>query len=104
MGTGLDSFSNPQDIGALYPFVGAEVALTVVAVLLWIAWHVRQLIGENREYARAVQLYRDVGLARVVEQDGTEFLVDTDELLADARKRGTADGHRADVEERPTAG
>jgi hypothetical protein len=82
MGTGLDSFADPQNIGPLYPFVGTEVLLAVVGIALWIAWHVRQVMIENRENARAVELYRQVGLARVVEQNGTESLADEDELRA----------------------
>jgi hypothetical protein len=57
MNTGLDSFSNPEDIGALYPFVGIEVALVVIAFALWIAWHVAQTKEENREYVKALELY-----------------------------------------------
>lgn len=82
MGTGLDSFTNPEGIGPLYPFVGSEVALAIIGILLWLGWHVRQMLIENREYARAVELYREVGLASVVERNGTEFLADEDEVRA----------------------
>lgn len=84
MGTGLDSFTNPQEIGALYPFVGTEVALAVVGLLLWLAWHVRQVLIENREYGRALALYRRAGLARAVQQGGPESLA-AEEELGDAK-------------------
>ncbi|PVZ06950.1 hypothetical protein [Actinomycetospora cinnamomea] len=80
MGTGLDSFSNPQDIGALYPFVGSEVLLVVVGIVLWLAWHVRQIVIENQEYRRALELYQRVGMSRVLQQGGTESLADEQAL------------------------
>ena len=80
MGTGLDSFADPQNIGPLYPFVGTEVALAVIGILLWIGWHVMQVRTENREYARATELYREVGMVHALTQDGTEFLAEEEEL------------------------
>lgn len=88
MGTGLDSFTNPENIGPLYPFAGTEVVLAVVGIVLWIGWQVRQMMIENREYARATARYREVGLTRVLQQDGTEFLADEQEL----RRRPTEPG------------
>ena len=38
------------DIGAIYPFVGSEMALVVIGVALWIAWFVLQARMEDREY------------------------------------------------------
>lgn len=83
MGTGLDSFTNPQNIGALYPFVGFEVPLVIAGVVLWLAWQVRQTKIENREYQRAMELYERVGLRRALEQGGTEWLPDEHRLRAD---------------------
>jgi hypothetical protein len=80
MGTGLDSFADPQNIGPLYPFAGTEVALAVIGILLWIGWHVRQIMTENREYERATTLYRDVGMVHALQRDSTEFLVEEEEL------------------------
>lgn len=70
MGTGLDSFTNPEEIGALYPFVGSEVVLAIVGVLLWIGWQVRQLMQENREYEEALTTYREVGVTDALEHNG----------------------------------
>lgn len=93
MGTGLDSFTNPENIGSLYPFVGSEVVLAIIGILLWLGWHARQMLIENREYARAVELYREVGLTTVVERNGTEFLADEDEVRS-AGVAADADGAR----------
>ena len=64
--TGLDSFSNPADIGAMYPGVGAETVMLGIVVALWIAWHVFQVRQEEQEYREAVKLYREVGMERVM--------------------------------------
>ena len=53
MNTGLDSFSNPGGIEALYPFVGSEVILVVIGVALWILFHVVSTREENREWEEA---------------------------------------------------
>ena len=80
MGTGLDSFTDPQNIGPLYPFAGSEIPLAVIGILLWIAWHVQQIRTENREYTRATTLYREVGMVRALQQESTEFLPEEEEL------------------------
>jgi hypothetical protein len=50
MPTGLESFANPAEIGPLYPFVGTEVALTVIITVLWIAFHVVTAREENKQW------------------------------------------------------
>ena len=47
------------DMGAVYPWVGTEMIMVLVAVLLWILWHVVQIREENREYAEDVRLFGD---------------------------------------------
>ena len=64
--TGLDSFSNPADIGAMYPGVGAETVMLGILVALWVAWHVFQVRQEEQEYRDAVKLYREVGMERAM--------------------------------------
>jgi hypothetical protein len=69
--TGLDSFTNPSEIGPLYPFVGAEWLFVLVAVILWLLWHVAQIRLENRDNERAVQTYERIGLDRVMFYGGS---------------------------------
>ena len=64
--TGLDTFSNPADIGAMYPGVGAETAMLGILVFLWVAWHVYQGCQEEAEYREALKLYREVGMERAM--------------------------------------
>ena len=69
--TGLDSFSNPTEIGPLYPFVGGEWFFVLVAVVLWLLWHVGQIMLENRDNDRAVHTYERIGLDRVMFYGGS---------------------------------
>jgi hypothetical protein len=50
MPTGIESWANPAEIGPIYPFVGTEVLLTIIAVVLWIAWHVITAREENQQW------------------------------------------------------
>lgn len=38
------------DIGPIYPFVGSEVLLLIIGIVVWIGWHILQMRGEEREY------------------------------------------------------
>ncbi|HMB75926.1 MAG TPA: hypothetical protein VKN76_05975 [Kiloniellaceae bacterium] len=49
--TGIDSWAvDLADIGAVYPFQGTEVVMTIIGVVLWIAWHVWQIKFENKTF------------------------------------------------------
>ena len=45
------------DTGAVYPWQGYELIMVIVAVALWILWHIIQLREEKAEYAEDVRLY-----------------------------------------------
>jgi hypothetical protein len=85
--TGLDSFSNPSEIGPLYPFVGAEWLFVVVGVVLWIGWHVLQIRLENRDNARAVETYERIGLDRVMFYGGSADVPSDEEWARRAEQR-----------------
>jgi hypothetical protein len=53
MPTGLQSFSNPESIGPLYPFPGTEVPLAIIGIVLWVLFHVFATREENREWDEA---------------------------------------------------
>jgi hypothetical protein len=46
-----------KDIGAVYPLLGWEVIMVVVAVALWILWHIVQIRQENRKLAEDIRQY-----------------------------------------------
>ena len=43
------------DVTAIYPMVGWEGLMTVVAVVLWIAWHVWQVRFESNTYKEDIE-------------------------------------------------
>jgi hypothetical protein len=46
---------NVLDLGPLYPFVGFEGFMVIILVAAWVAWHIAQMVGENRELQHRVQ-------------------------------------------------
>ena len=36
-------------IGPIYPFVGSEGLMVIIAVIFWIVWHILQIRAENRQ-------------------------------------------------------
>jgi hypothetical protein len=45
------------NIGAVYPWQGSELIMVIVAVALWILWHIVQLREEKAEYAEDIRKY-----------------------------------------------
>ena len=66
MSTGLSSYSNPQDIGALYPGEGVEWLMVIVLFVLWILFHIFQISGGEKEYREGLKLYEQVGMKRAM--------------------------------------
>ena len=50
MSTGIESWTPVKEITALSPFAGSEVLFTIIAVVVWIGWHVWQIKSENNSY------------------------------------------------------
>ena len=52
MSTGIESWSAESlaKMDALYPFVGTEVSLSIIAIIIWIGWHVWQIKHENSSF------------------------------------------------------
>lgn len=44
-------------VGAIYPWLGWEVVMVVVAVLAWLIWHVVQIRQEEAKYTDSTRLY-----------------------------------------------
>jgi hypothetical protein len=45
------------DVTHIYPWVGSEFAMTVIAAALWLAWHVWQVKHENKTYEEELAKY-----------------------------------------------
>ena len=52
---------NMIDIGPLYPFVGSEFLLWIIALVIWLAWHYWQGRIEKKEYDDDIE---------IIERDG----------------------------------
>ncbi len=50
---------NISDIGPIYPFVGSEVFLWILGLVLWILWHIIQTRMETNSYDEEVRKYGD---------------------------------------------
>ena len=52
MSTGIESWSADSlpNISAMYPFVGSEVIMTIIVLVVWIGWHFWQIKFENNSY------------------------------------------------------
>ena len=46
------------DLGPIYPFVGWEVPMVIIAVIFWIGWHYMQIRMENRQLEAEAQNLR----------------------------------------------
>lgn len=58
MSTGIEAWKNLSEIGPLYPFVGTEGVIFIIALVLWIGWHVLQIGNENRHHEDTVKLFK----------------------------------------------
>jgi hypothetical protein len=45
------------NVGAIYPWQGLTLVMVLVAVALWILWHIVQIKEENAEYAEDIKKY-----------------------------------------------
>jgi hypothetical protein len=45
------------NVGAVYPWLGLELVMVLVAVAAWILWHISQIRQENRDFAEDIKLY-----------------------------------------------
>jgi hypothetical protein len=47
---GMESWAvDLKDVGAIYPFQGAEVVMVIIGLVFWIGWHVLQTRQESAE-------------------------------------------------------
>ncbi len=80
MPTGIQSFSNPGEIGPIYPGIGLEVPMAIIGIILWVAWHVWQSRGESAEFDRAEELFDAIGPERIFYHQGAGRIATVEEL------------------------
>jgi hypothetical protein len=69
-GNFTDWNGNMFDIGPIYPFVGWEVPMLILAVIFWVGWHYLQIRMENRRLEEEAASLRESGrLVAIVETD-----------------------------------
>jgi hypothetical protein len=57
-------------LGPIYPFVGKEGLMVIIAVIFWIGWHYLQIRMENRSHdSSAVDLKQSGNLQKAVETE-----------------------------------
>ena len=56
MSTGVESFAELDQMGALYPMAGTEGLLFIIGLALWIIWHIWQLCIEKSEHDHDMEL------------------------------------------------
>lgn len=76
MSTGLETWNmNLLEIGALYPFPGTEMLLTVIGLGTWIVWHIIQFKAENIALDKEKALFSDKAkLKKAMEISNAESL------------------------------
>ena len=50
---------NMADLGPIYPFVGSEMFLFIIGLVLWIGFHITQMKAENAHYEKECARLRD---------------------------------------------
>ena len=71
--TGLESWAvDLADVSAVYPFQGTEVAMAVIGIVLWVAWHVWQIKFENKTYEEdAAKLKQNHALEETIKRQNS---------------------------------
>ena len=79
MSTGLvDNWLNIDQFGAIYPFVGTEVMLSIVGLVFWFGWHVWQHQKESAEFESDLEnIKKQGGVAKVLEGESSREMKDT---------------------------
>jgi len=56
--TPIDSWAvDLANVTNIYPFVGFEVPMAIIGIVLWIAWHIWQVKYEQKEFDDEIRKY-----------------------------------------------
>jgi hypothetical protein len=56
------------NVGAIYPFQGAEIAMALIGLVFWIGWHVLQIRQETEEFDSAAQRSKSVDVRATIDR------------------------------------
>ena len=78
MATGaVDNWLNIDTFGAIYPFAGTEVLLTVLGFAFWIIWHIIQVKRENAEFRDDIEnIKKQGGPGKVLDDEARREIED----------------------------
>jgi hypothetical protein len=78
MSTGpVDNWLNLDTFGAIYPFLGTEMMLTIVGFAFWLIWHFIQLRKENEEFAKDIEnINKQGGPGKVLDDEARREIED----------------------------
>ena len=66
---GIDSWAvDLAEVGAIYPFQGAETLMWIIGLALWIGWHIYQMRAENKELAERESQFDKKGAGKSIER------------------------------------
>ena len=71
MSTGIESWGSESlsKIDALYPFVGSEVLMTIVCIVVWIGWQIWQIKFENNSYEEQTSQLSEEVIKKAISDD-----------------------------------
>lgn len=55
MSTGVESFANIDQLGAIYPMAGAEWLFLVIGVVFWLGCHLWRILTEKHEHEEIIK-------------------------------------------------
>jgi len=78
MATGaVDNWLNIDTFGAIYPFVGTEMLLTIAGFAFWIGWHIWQLKKESAEFNEDIEnIKKQGGPGKVLDDEARREIED----------------------------
>ena len=56
------------EVGAIYPFQGSEVIMTIIGVAFWLGWHRIQFVRESAHLAEAAKVGDPEKVAKALER------------------------------------
>ena len=56
------------EVGAIYPFQGWEVSMTILCVIFWVGWHRIQFVREGEHLEKARKMGEKDKIAKALER------------------------------------